>query len=132
MTIPLFDLIGDRAIKRGATYKRFTIGLSGDKRTWDARGSIRDNTKENDGTLILEWQFLTSAQYDAESDLTIFFPSLTVEDTTNELLLPTKYQSESGTLKIGNALLTDFEFESPELEVIATDVVWVQVKSEVT
>ena len=132
MSIPLFNLIGDRAIKRGATYNRFTISLSGDKRTWTARGSIRDNYKENGGVLLVDWQFLTSPSYDSGTDSTTFYPSLTVADTTSVLLIPTEYQNATKTPKLGICDVTDFEFESPGGEVIATDTVFVQVKHEVT
>lgn len=133
MAIPLFDLIGPRAIKRGLTYNRFTISLPGNKTAWIPRGSIRDNYKEDGGNLLVEWRFDTAPAYDSEADTTTFFPELTPEDTTSELLSPTILQSETKPPRVGTAYLTDFEFENPDNgKVIGSEVVWVQVKKEVT
>lgn len=120
-------LVNDLAIIQGETYQALTLTFPGDLTTWTPRGQIRTGLLEDAGTLLSEFAFATPI-YDAETDTTAIYPTLTATQTAN--LPKTKWQG-TGEYSRSGVYYYDVELESEGI-VIKSKTAIVQVIGEVT
>lgn len=122
------DLINDLAIIRGATFDIWRPQLSGDWTLWTPKAEIRTNYLSADGELLTSFNH-SPAIYDANADLTTFYPYLT---PSHSVLLPvTKYQGGDAIPSLKNCLVWDWQIGLDGV-IYSLAVGFVQVMPEVT
>lgn len=127
-----FDLVGDYAIKQGATYDIATFYYPEDISDWIPRGQIR---KLPHSEVLAEFTFLPLAYTSVTlpdgtvGDRTVIIPILSAEQTSN---LPYTHDLGTALIKGFNAWVYDLELESPTGKVIKLSSGFCKVLPEVT